>query len=140
MWRHGLDVTVLSDEQKSLAFPSSEIASRFQCVFWRLKGITILVGELYLWTGEGDSQRNIELLQHVTIVARTLGCPLLLFGDFQMTAAEMFETGWLQPSRLTLLTTSGVPTCYTHKANRDIDHCVVSDKLVCMLKPPEVVQ
>ena len=76
-------------QQCAHAYPSSEIASRIQIALWQLRGLKILVSEVYLCTCKGASTRNLDLMQHVTITARTLGAPLLLFGDFQMAVTEI---------------------------------------------------
>ena len=50
-----------------------EDESRIVGIVIRTKGVSILVFEVYLWTGEGLAQRNIKLLQQVAEAITVMG-------------------------------------------------------------------
>ena len=65
---------------------------------------------VYLWTGEGLSDRNVALLQRLELLLRTLRGPWLLCGDWNIDAEDFQRSGW--PARLKgQLFAPRLPTC-----------------------------
>ncbi len=50
---------------------------------------------VYLWTSEGLSQRNLDLLQCLAGVLAAIRGPWLLAGDFNVPPESLRESGWL---------------------------------------------
>ena len=89
VWKQHLQVESLSEDLRKQFYLDDDFRSRVVAVFLRLKGLTVLLVEVYLWTGEGMSDRNRDMLNHITTFSQALGCQLLLLGDFQASAADV---------------------------------------------------
>ena len=69
--------THLSDLVKS-TFQSDSL--NFTVREWRMKSLTMLVFVVYLWSGEGLSSRNWQILQMVAMIYQTLRVAILHVG------------------------------------------------------------
>ena len=65
LWRHHLSVESLPPKLAAKAYEDPMVASRFVCACVRLRGMTVIVAEVYLWTAEGMSSRNMAILNHI---------------------------------------------------------------------------
>ena len=79
---------------------------------------------VYLWTSEGLSQRNMDLLQCLAGVLSRLRGPWLVGGDFNLTPDMLRASGWLSLVNGTVHA-PGVATC----KGREIDFFVTSASL-----------
>ena len=75
---------------------------KWVCVVLRLKGVSVLLVELYLITGIGMTAGNLEILQQLLVPMSLLSMPVLIAADWQCTPMELSETGWLERARMTL--------------------------------------
>ena len=79
---------------------------------------------LYLWTSEGMSQRNLDLLQTVAMVVASLCGPWVLAADFNVTPDVLRQTGWLALVKGSIVASTD-PTC-----NKNVyDYFVVDRRL-----------
>ena len=69
---------------------------RFALTAWR-GGLQqgILLGSVYLFTGEGAGEVKVNFLNQVGSVLRALHRPFILGGDFQMSPEALCGTNWL---------------------------------------------
>ncbi len=51
---------------------------------------------IYLWTSEGLSARNLELLDILGAFLRRLGTPYIVGGDWQMPPQKLEASGWVR--------------------------------------------
>ena len=84
--------------------------------------------ELYLWTGEGASDRNMHILTCLSTLISLVGLPTFVAGDFNMTLSELALSGWLGSSTLVPLTSDARPTCFS-RTPRALDHVLASTRL-----------
>ena len=119
MWRSHLEVRPL-DLAEVATEVSPAMLSRLCGCFIRLKALTVLALELYLFTGENLSGRNQEILLFASRVAHLYSTPALVFGDFQTPAQELVSSEWAFASRLSFVPPVGsslespLPTCFAH--------------------------
>ena len=76
---------------------------RFAARTVRFKHLTIIVASIYLWCGEGLSERNINLIQQLEILVSTLGLPLICYGDFNIESKTLAESGFLDKLHVQVL-------------------------------------
>ena len=77
----------------------------------RLKGVSVLLVELYLITGIGMTAGNLEMLQQLLVLMSRLSMPVVIAADWQCTPVELSETGWLERARVTLSVPEVDSTC-----------------------------
>ena len=75
-----------------------------------------------MWTAEGWSQKNLELMTEAVGILHATGVPWILAGDFQMQPAELEQ----RPALALAAATIGAPEdtmciCWAHAAFRTID-------------------
>ena len=66
----------------------------------RLRGVSVLLVELYLVTGIGMSGENIEILQQMLSLRGLMNMPMVVAADWQSTPDELASTGWLDECAL----------------------------------------
>ena len=66
---------------------------------------------VYLWTSEGMSQRNAELLDEIERVTKLLRAPWVLGGDLNMNPQSLED--WAKRVRATIRCTTA-PTCHSN--------------------------
>ena len=116
VWRHHLDARGVDISAFVPDFDIS-MSSRLVACHLRMKNVSVLLLELYLFTGEGLSARNVDLLYAACRVIHCMRMPAMLFGDFQCTAKELLEHEWYPCSRLAYDWPEGgsesapIPTC-----------------------------
>ena len=76
---------------------------RFAARTVRFKHLTIIVASIYLWCGEGLSERNTNLIQQLEILTNTLGLPLICYGDFNIDSKTLAESGFLDKLNVQVL-------------------------------------
>ena len=89
IWRSGLKIDRVDSGVLSSALPSLSDQSRVIPVYVRLKSVSILLVEVYLHDGVGLDSKNVGLLERVACLLRMVGCPVIVMGDFQITADEL---------------------------------------------------
>ena len=125
------------------AYPSDSIATRHACgvqdpmharwhsIHLRLHNVTVTVVTLYLFTGEGLSERNLTVLEQVAVFLLSLNTPVIVVGDWQNEPVDLFRNGWPQRLGLVLVNPPGLTaTCATGKGGaRLLDFFLVSASL-----------
>ena len=73
LWRHHLQVRPIPAYLYNQVYPTPILKSRVLFDILRARKFSYLLVEAYLWTGEGLSQGNLDLLYHISFVTRILG-------------------------------------------------------------------
>ena len=71
----------------------NDAPARFAGIFRRLKGGAIMMVTIYLWTGEGLSNRNWLILHQISTLCRMVTMPIIILGDFNMAPEILFQAG-----------------------------------------------
>ena len=104
----------------------------------------IVVCSLYLVTGVASGDRNMGILRKVGGELRSHGRPVIVGGDWQMTAQELLATGWcdLFGAVVVAPTGSGIPSCrgFGEQQGRTIDFFVVAKALRHLVADCSVVE
>jgi len=93
----------------------------------------ITAGSVYLASGLIDGPANRKILVSLAECIRTLGKLCVLVGDWQMSPKLLAEPGFLKMSGATMVP-YGAPTYKSAGMESENDFCVVSDKLVYVVK------
>ena len=96
--------------------------------------MTLLLVGVYLVTGIGLSEINLEIPGSVSEGIRSAGLPCVLFGEFQATPEEILESPW-DLAGLSLLSDPSVITCLG-LSPRAIDLVMITPWLRGILHPP----
>ena len=108
-----------------IAVAAKELSARVQ-VRWMgamCRGGVHLISA-YLWTAEGLSKRNLDLLQALAEVVQAVDGPWILAADFNLRPELLEKSGWLKMVRGTAFCTEA-PTC----GEQIYDYFVVSEGL-----------
>jgi hypothetical protein len=89
----------------------------------------IVFASLWLYPGEGLSQRNLDLLDAVGKVLRGTALPFVLAGDFNVSAACMAETGWVEAVGGIIVTPGEAFTCISPFSSSAIDFFIIDARL-----------
>ena len=135
LWRHPLQVRPTPTSLCDQVYPHPMLKPRILFAILRIRKLSYLLVEAYLWAGECLSQGNLDLLYHISFVSRLLGMVTILCGDFQVDVAELSASCWHSASRLSLLSAKLLPTC----GSRTIDHILVSSRVSCMFAAPSLL-
>ena len=84
----------------------------------------IHIVSIYLWTGEGLSERNLALLHRLKLVLRALKGPWVVGGDWNIEPELLQSSGWARFLRGQLFVPKG-PTC----GDRRYDYFLTSTSL-----------
>lgn len=86
---------------------------RWAACFLRLRHVTILLVELYLWTGVGlTADENLLVLHQVAMLTQLVNCPVIVAGDWQCPPEELVALGWPSRTRLSVCRPTNVDwTC-----------------------------
>ena len=91
-------------------------------------GKGIVIASVYLWTAEGMSFRNRELLTHVVGQLQALGAPWIIGGDFQVEPEIVAEVDSLKAARACVIAPqTACGTCRHAYGSSEIDYFIVSD-------------
>ena len=93
---------------------------------------------VYLHSGRGLKQPNLELLGAVAAIQEQHQRHLLAAGDWQNQPGVISKTDWLKRGNLSIAAPSR-PTCIMKKSSSTIDYYVVSKPLATRLAHPTVV-
>ena len=137
VWKKHLAIRELDTHFVSGVDPGDEFWSRVCFSMLRVKGHNIVLGTVYLWTGEGMSARNLSILTRVSEVFALTGVSGILTGDFQATQSEIRDTAWFRVCGLHFIGT-GEPTCFVGPP-ADIDHVLVTRDLAGLMSAPTTV-
>ena len=134
LWKKHLSASPLPPHLHDMAYPYPVTKSR--CIFslLQLKKTSLLICELYPWTGKGVQDVNLDLLMHAVKVSRCLGFPVLIAGDVQASASELVDSAILHAANFTILTSTSPAT----HGERTIDHLLVSSWAACLFSTPVV--
>ena len=80
---------------------------KWSAAILRLRGVSVLVVELYLRDTIGLKDENVQALGQLDALRRQLGLPVVLAGDFQVEPSEFVEFGWPQRNGLRVVHPSG---------------------------------
>ena len=75
---------------------------RWVACILRLRGVSVLLVELYLVTGIGMVHTNLEILQQVRLLKDLVNLPCIIAADWNASPEELMGTGWLDRASLTL--------------------------------------
>ncbi len=93
------------------------------------------MASMYLWTKEGLSERNLDLLQAAARYLRGLSGPWCMAADFNCAPAELARSGW--PALAGgVIVAPDMPTCH----GRVLDFFVVSQDLVAAVDSVAVIE
>ena len=111
------------------------------CAAW-LEGVIkggLLIISIYLWDGEGMSDRNKEILEQAGLHIKMYGGPWLIAGDFNMTP-EQLNSGagaWLLTMGAIVIQPEGM-TCRSSGGGRTIDYCIIDHRISGTVKSIKV--
>ncbi len=99
----------------------------FAACILRLKGRSIILVALYLWSGQGMSDANFRIFKQLRFLKDAVGKPLLVFGDMNMTSEQIAESGifGLLGLDMIILKPSNVTSTMHKIPNRVIDLVMV---------------
>ena len=123
-----MHVSRVPEEWYAGRLAGQEGRARVVAVILRCKKVSVLLVEVYLYSGEGLGQPNLDLLQAIVGLVRCSGLPAIVCGDFQNTRVELGEVQSLLTAGLHFVSNDSVPTCFGITP-RPIDHCCVSAEL-----------
>ena len=93
-------------------------------------GPNVTLASVYLVTGEGVRQTNIDILVDLGTELRKRAQPFIVAGDFQMEPAAMHDTSFPQKIRANIVAPEGaMGTCVTKEGYSTIDYFLVSEGL-----------
>ena len=109
---------------------------RWVAVTSRFRKLTVLMVEVYLYTGVGFDHRNMLVLQQLATLFIFYNIPFILAGDWNNTWVQLQATGWPNQVDLEVLDAPEVEfTC--NRGFRKIDFVVTSPELKPLLEPAE---
>ena len=94
----------------------------------RAKGSDFLLVALYMIVGIGPHDGNLERLDQVASLIKSITCPWVIAGDFNMTPEELMEAHFVKGIEGAIMTPCGVST--TCSGERIIDYCIVHPALL----------
>ena len=116
--------------------PAGDNSRRWAAGLLRLKGLAVLCVCVYLFVGEGLSQRNLEVLVQVELLLRLVAAPALVAGDFNCLLGDLEKSQW--PSRCGLVACRTNDNATVHvPGGRSIDHAFVSVGAVALAQSVE---
>ena len=74
-------------------FPPSA-QGRVECALLRLRKVTVLTVAVYLYVGEGLSERNVAILQAIEILSGLTKNQFIVLGDFNLSRNELSTVSW----------------------------------------------
>ena len=101
---------------------------RVSAKYFRAKGVTYIVAVLYLWCSAGLSERSNLLLLQAHLLSKIVGYPIILYGDFNIHADVLRQSGWLEYLGVDLFQPKTHTTITTADASL-IDYVLVSKSL-----------
>ncbi len=118
---------LLSEISKATAAPL-----RCSVAVLQLKGLPILVGDVYFWDSEELSDRNINILRQLYLVKKAMGLPMFLIGDFNMTPDTLRSSEWLDALEVVVLVADADTTL--NNATKVIDFALSSPEIAHLFK------
>ena len=118
------------------------IQHRVSLIHWNglVKG-GVDLGSVYLISGEGPSEANLELLEEVGEHLVALKRPFVIGGDWQMTVDELESTGWVQRvGGMIVRPHKDFPPSCSSGSGRMIDYFVIAAGLAHMVEDCYVVE
>lgn len=98
---------------------------RISAKYMRSKGVTYIIATIYLWHSEGFSEWNNLLLLQLHLLAKLTGCPLIIYGDFNIHRDKFIESGWLEFLEVELFSPD-TPSTLSTTGDSLIDYVLVS--------------
>ncbi|CAK0838315.1 unnamed protein product, partial [Prorocentrum cordatum] len=98
---------------------------------WLSVGKGIIYATVYLWTAEGMSFRNAEIINKMICQVEALGAPWIIGGDFQVAPGKMTEVGSVKMAKARVVASgASCGTCRHACGVSEIDYFIVADSLV----------
>ncbi|CAK0818028.1 unnamed protein product [Prorocentrum cordatum] len=98
---------------------------------WLSVGKGIIYASVYLWTAEGMTFRNTEIINKVVGQLEALGVPWIIGGDFQVALEKMTEVESVKMAKARVVASGArCGTCRHAHGVSEIDYFIVSDSLV----------
>ena len=131
-------LAVVPPEPQSLSLSvglSDPTSARWYPLSIRLKGVTVTYIVAYLFSAEGLSTRNQDILQQIYTYMQLTPGPFILAGDWQVHPAELVHAGWLTLLNVQHVIPTGLTaTCRTSGGNASlIDFYLVSPCLISLV-------
>ena len=105
LFANRLHATGIDEELvKVVMHRADPLRRKWSAAILRLRGVSVLVVELYLRDTIGLKDENVQALGQLDALRRQLGLPVVLAGDFQVEPSEFLEFGWPQRTALRLFT------------------------------------
>ena len=84
---------------------------RWVACYLRLHSVTVLLVEVYLFTAQGLSGPNLEMLGQLFRLFALHRCPTICAGDWNLAPKELIASGWPDRCGLTVLAPLVDSTC-----------------------------
>ncbi|CAK0838233.1 unnamed protein product [Prorocentrum cordatum] len=98
---------------------------------WLSVGKGIIYASVYLWTAEGMTFRNTEIINKVIGQLEALGAPWIIGGDFQVAPEKITEVESVKMAKARVVASGArCGTCRHAYGVSEIDYFIVSDSLV----------
>ncbi|CAK0792319.1 unnamed protein product, partial [Prorocentrum cordatum] len=96
---------------------------------WLSVSTSVIYASVYLWTAEGMTYRNTEIINKVTWQLETLAGPWIIGGDFQVEPEKMAEVESVKAARARAIASGAeCGTCKHAHGVCEIDYFIVSDQ------------
>ncbi|CAK0795265.1 unnamed protein product [Prorocentrum cordatum] len=97
---------------------------------WLSVGRGIVLATVYLWTAEGMTSRNTQLITHVIGKLQSSGVPWVIGGDFQVAPEVMASVAGVKVAKATVVTANAAcGTCRHACGNSEIDYVVAANSV-----------
>ena len=91
---------------------------------FRMRGLSVLLIEVYLVVGLGIGKVNFDVLMQLETLIRIHKMPVIIGGDWQATPEELAASGWVARNSLTMVApTNSASTCNSSCSHM---HCLPS--------------
>ena len=107
---------------------------RFSAVRVNLHDTSIVVAAVYLWTGEGPTERNVAVLRRLGEILSQQDRPAILFGDWNMAPSVLQETGFLAECKAEVVWQPQIASTMVGGSGY-LDFFVVSSRLLPAVRP-----
>eukprot|EP00959_Pyramimonas_sp_CCMP1952_P159286 3331456-Pyramimonas_sp.AAC.1 len=98
---------------------------------WLAVGKGIIYASVYLWTAEGMTFRNTEIINKVIGQLEAIGAPWIIGGDFQVAPEKMTEVESVKMAKARVVASGArCGTCRHAHGTSEIDYFIVSGSLV----------
>ena len=102
-------------------------------IFIRLKGVTVLLITVYLWSGQGLSDDNFRIIKQLLIIIELHNIPFIIVGDFNILPELLLDSGWLVGMSATVMRPENVDSTLNNVPNIIIEYLIVSNSILHLI-------